>query len=102
MDLSESEIQDILIKYKQQKDRMTARYERVKDTDEFKQQNRARAKQHYQCNKDVKKAKYDNNKEYMMAKSSYYYYKKNDNLDKLKLKYPDRYEILVCKGYAMD
>jgi hypothetical protein len=35
----------------------------------------------------------------MKAKNSFYYYKKNDNLETFKTKHGDRYELLLIGGY---
>ena len=102
LDLSENEIQEILTKYKQQKDRNKERYERVKDTDEFKQQNRERAKQHYMIHKDVRKQRYEENKVLAVARNSFYYYKRCDKLDKFKEKYPERYDLMILYNYISD
>jgi len=91
---SESEIQNILKLYSKKKEYEKQRYDSVKDTDEFKIKNRMRAKQHYDNNKEIKLQKYQDNKEIMNAKSSYYYYKKNDKLEKFKEKNSEKYELL--------
>ena len=100
LDMSDTEIQTILTKYKEQKNRNKERYERVKDTEEFKIQNRARAKQHYEHNQLLER--YENNKDLAMARNSYYYYKKTNNLNKFKEKYPERYDLCVMYNYLSD
>ena len=92
---SEEHIKNILNQYQRKREKEKERYERIKDTEEFKNQNRQRARNHYQVNKDKKKEKYDNNKEFMNARSSYYYYKKKEQLDLFKEKYPNKVNILM-------
>jgi hypothetical protein len=92
---SEEHIKNILNQYQRKREKEKERYERIKDTEEFKTQNRQRARNHYQVNKDKKKEKYDTNKEFMNARSSYYYYKKKEQLDLFKEKYPNKVNILM-------
>jgi len=92
---SEEHIKNILNQYQRKREKEKERYERIKDTEEFKTQNRERARNHYHINKDKKKEKYDNNKEFMNARSSYYYYKKRDKLELFKEKYPNKVNILM-------
>jgi hypothetical protein len=99
MEYTESEIQHILKLYKQNKEKNKANYEKIKDTEEFKQKNRARAKAHYHGNKELKKNAYIQNKELIKARSSYRYYMKRDRVQEFKEKYPERYEKLVDMNY---
>lgn len=99
LDLSEAQIQKILEAYKNKREREKERYEQLKDTEEFKNYNRNKAKLHYENNKDKYKEKYKNKKELMKARNSYYYYKKKDELHKFKEKYPERYELLEKVSY---
>jgi len=92
---SEEHIKNILNQYQRKREKEKERYERIKDTEEFKTQNRERARNHYHINKDKKKEKYDNNKEFMNARSSYYYYKKRDKIELFKEKYPNKVNILM-------
>lgn len=92
---SDEHIKNILNQYERKREKEKERYQRIKDTEEFKTQNRQRARNHYQVNKDKKKEKYDNNKEFMNARSSYYYYKKRDKLELFKEKYPNKVNILM-------
>ncbi len=94
MNYSENEIQNILRLYSKKKEYEKQRYELIKDTDEFKIKNRLRAKNHYDNNKEKKLQKYQDNKEIMNAKSSYYYYKKTDKLEIFKEKNSEKYELL--------
>jgi len=99
MDYTEDEIQRILKLYKQNKEKNKLNYEKIKDTEEFKIKNRARAKAHYHENKELKKNHYDINKELIKARTSYQYYNKRDRVEEFKEKYPLRYEKLVHNNY---
>ena len=102
MEYTESEIQHILKLYKQRREKSKADYEKVKDTEEFKLKNRARAKEHYHNNKDLKKKHYEENKELIKARTSYQYYKKKDRVEEFKEKYPERYQKLVDVNYISE
>jgi hypothetical protein len=99
MEYSEEQIQRILTLYKQNKEKNKENYQKIKDTEEFKMKNRARAKAHYHKNKELKKNHYEQNKELIKARSSYQYYLKQDRLDEFKEKYPFRYEKLIHSNY---
>jgi len=98
-EFTESQINKILSDYKNRRIRDRMRYETIKDDTEFKIKNRQRAKLHYEQNKDKRKEKYIENNDLMKARNSYYYYKKKDKLDILQSKYPDRWQLLLDKGY---
>jgi hypothetical protein len=98
-EFDETQINKILNDYKNRRMRDRIRYETIKDNTEFKIKNRERAKLHYEQNKDKRKEKYIENNDLMRARNSYYYYKKNDKLDDLKIKYPDRWQLLLDNGY---
>lgn len=100
-DFTNAEIEQILSLYKAQKIRNKERYQKIKDTDEFKQKNRQRANQHYHENKEMYKKRYEENRELSKAKSSFYYYKNNDRLDEfLELdKHRDKVELLTKHNY---
>jgi len=98
-EFDEIQINKILSDYKNRRIRDRIRYETIKDDEEFKLKNRERAKLHYEKNKDKRKEKYIENNDLMKARNSYYYYKKNDKLDILQSKYPERYKLLVDNGY---
>jgi len=102
MELSEDHINNILKSYKNKREREKERYDRLKDTEEFKISNREKAKKHYLNNKDKYQEKYQEKKEYNKAKNSYYYYKRNNNLEKFKEKYPERYDLLISNNYFKD
>lgn len=94
MELTDIRIQSILKQYERKRKKEKERYQRIKDTEEFKNKNRERARNHYQQNKEIKKEKYDNNREFLNARSSFYYYRKIDKLDYFKEKYPDKVKLL--------
>jgi len=48
---SEEHIKNILNQYQRKREKEKERYERIKDTEEFKTQNRERARNHYHINK---------------------------------------------------
>ena len=101
-DFSEEQILNILTSYKNKRSKEKERYEKIKDTDEYKNKNRERAKNYYYTNKDFVKNKYQENKEMNLAKSSYRYYKNGNNINKFKDKYPDRYAMLCECGYLSE
>jgi len=94
MNYSEEEIKIILNNYTKKKEYEKQRYLTIKDTSDFIEKNRSRAKAHYELHKEAKKLKYQENKDIMNAKSSYYYYKKNNKLDNFFEKNKEKYEIL--------
>ncbi len=93
--LSDERIKNIINQYERKRGKERERYVLIRDTEEFKNKNRERARNHYQVNKEKKKEKYDNNKDFMNARSSYYYYKKHDKIDLFKEKYPNKVNILM-------
>jgi len=102
-EFTEEEIINILNQYKMHKQRMQERYERVKDTDEFRKQNRERAKKHYHMNKEKKHQKYLENKDIVNARNIYYYYKNSiNNIDLFIERHPEKYELLKKNGYFKD
>tara|TARA_R110002073_G_C9187876_1_gene557008 strand:- start:294 stop:638 length:345 start_codon:yes stop_codon:yes gene_type:complete len=101
-DYSEEEIHSILKSYKHKREKEKERYDRIKDTEEFKLKNRMCAKNHYDNNKDRYKEKYENKKDLIKARNSYYYYKKKNDMEAFKNKYPERYELLLIGGYFKD
>ena len=99
---SEDQIQQILKLYKQNRQKNKERYNKIKDTEEFKIKNRARASKHYEENKDMKKKQYQENKEFIKARNNYLYYKKKDRVEEYKEKHPESYQILIDKNYLSD
>ncbi len=102
-EFTEEQIIDILNQYKLHKQRMQERYARIKDTDEFRKQNRARAKAHYEKNKDKKRQRYLENRDIINARNIYYYYKNSlENIDLFIERHPEKYNLLKSNGYFND
>lgn len=99
MDYTDDQIKHILNVYKTQRERDRELYLKRKQDPEFMEKNRERSKKHYQENRENRKSNYEENKELHQAKCSYHYYLKNNNLEKFKDKYPERYELLVKINY---
>ena len=101
MDLTESQIEKILTDYKKKRERENKYYHEVsKHDEEFKAKNRERAKNHYHSKgKDMKSNQYQENKEFVKARSLYNYYKKRDKLDVFKEKHEEKCKILEEKGF---
>ena len=98
--MNENNINDVLLKYKNKRNREKKYYDEVlKNNDNFKIKNKQNSAIWYSNNKDKKKEYYINNKEDIKLKSQFYYYKKNDKLDILKTKYPEKYDLMVEKGF---
>ena len=95
-------INKIIESYKKRRDRDKAKYLRKKNDPNFVQQNRARAKAHYEAHyKDIKKNNYESNKELNQCKSLFYYYRKNNKVDEYIKKYPEKVEILTNQGFVV-
>ena len=99
---SEEQIQHIMKLYKQNRQKRKERYNKIKDTEEFKIKNRERANKHYAENKDMKKKQYEENKEFVKARNNYLYYKKRDRVEDYKEKYPEKYQMLIDMNYLTD
>ena len=99
MTITDSErIERILKQYEKKREKEKERYQLIKDTEDFVMKNRQRAKDHYERNKDKKRDKYIDDKDFLNAKSQYYYYKKTNRLDIFKEKYPNKIEILKSRN----
>jgi len=100
MDLTEAQIAKVLIDYKKKRERENKYYHEVSKHDEaFKMKNRERAKNHYHSKgKEMKGNQYQDNKEFVKARSLYNYYKKKDNLDTFKEKHQEKCKILAQRG----
>ena len=97
--MNENNINDTLLKYKNKRNREIKYYNEVlKHNENFKIKNKQNSATWYSNNVDKKKQYYINNKDDLKLKSQFNYYKKNDKLDILKTKYPDKYEKMVDKG----
>jgi hypothetical protein len=99
MDFNDDEIKKILNQYAKKRNREKMYYKQVKKDDvEFQKLNRERAKKHYENNKEKKAEKYQNNKDFIKTRQLYYYYKKNNKVDQMIEKYPEKVELLRNKG----
>lgn len=100
MDLTEKQIAKVLIDYKKKRERENKYYHEVsKHDEEFKKKNRERAKNHYHSKgKEMKGNQYQDNKEFIKARSLYNYYKKKDNIDTFKEKHQEKCKILAERG----
>ena len=99
---TDEELANILTQYKKQRERVKKNYEKIKHTDDWKQRNRVNAKTYYHKHKDEVRGRYKEDAEFNRARSSYYYYKKQDRLQDFMIKYPGRMEILINRDYFRD
>lgn len=99
MDLTDEQIKKIIESYKKKRIRENKYYhETSKNKDEFVLKNRARAKAHYEKNRDKKIENYQQNKDFISAKNLFNYYKKKDNIDKFIEKHKEKYDLLKDKN----
>jgi hypothetical protein len=104
IDLNDEQIEKIIKSYKQKMVREKKYYHEVQKNDEnYKVKNRERANNFYHDDKNGYRQKklqnYQDDKEFITVKSSYYYYKRKDNLDKFKDKYPEKYQLLIDRKF---
>ena len=92
--VEEELIQKALEQYKKNLVKYKETYARRKLDSEFMEENRERARNYYILNPEKKKEYYTNNKEKQKSRSMYNYYKKKDNIELFKSKYPERYNLL--------
>ena len=97
-DIDDIQIEKLLNNYKLKRISDKQRYENIRDDIDFKIKNRKRAKIYYLNNKTKIRDKYIENSEYIKARNSYYYYFKNDKIDKFIEKYPERYDLIKNKN----
>jgi hypothetical protein len=99
---NEEKINKIIELYKKNRERDRKKYEKKKDDPAFIQQNRARAKAHYEAHyKDVKKDKYIKNQDFIKAKSLFYYYRRTNRIDEFKIKFPDKVQLMETHGFVV-
>ncbi len=99
---NEDKINKIIELYKKSRERDRIKYQRKKDNPDFIEQNRARAKAHYQAHyKDIKKEKYIKNQEFIKAKSLFYYYRRTNRIDEFKSKFPDKVQLMENHGFVV-
>lgn len=99
---SPEELQRMIRAYEKKRAREKKHYNKVKDTEEFKKQNRQRAKEWYERNQGTRKNYYENNKQLTIAKNSYNYYRKLDRVNDFKIKHPKKYKLLVDNHYLSE
>jgi len=98
--MNEESINKIVASYKKKREKEYNNYhDKLKGDPEFRARNRKNAKDNYIKNKDKIKEKYKNNCTECKAKSSYYYYKKNHDVETFKVKQSDKYQLLKEKGF---
>ena len=99
MNLTDEEIKQLIRRYERRLITDREKYQRVKDDPEFIKQNRKRASDHYQANKDKKLQAYQDNKEFYKARSLLrYWQRQNKDLSEIETKHPDKYKILKDRG----
>ncbi len=103
MDMSDDMIKKLVQQHKNKLEYYKNKYHNERKHDEiFMQKNRQRAKDHYEKNKISKQEYYQNNKDFLNAKNSYYYYKKRNNIDKFKTKFPEKYKLLMDRNFITE
>ena len=94
--MDENSINRVIMQYKKKKEKEYNNYHNKNKLDpDYMAKNKERAKKHYNLNKDNRKESYNKNKDFIKARSSFYYYKKNNKLDVFKDKYPEHVEVLI-------
>jgi len=99
---SENEINKMINSYKKRQLRDKKKYDKNKDNEDFKVKNRARAKAHYEANKEMKQNTYKKNKELLNCRSLYNYYNYHSRSNEFIEKYPDKCEVLRNHGFVID
>ncbi len=102
MEYNDDQIKHILNVYKTQREKDKEIYQKRKQNPEFMEKNRERSRKYYEKNKDNRRCNYQENKQLQQAKCSYHYYLKNNNIEKFKEKFPDRFEMLENINYFKD
>jgi len=103
MTMDEHEINHIVAMYKKKRDREYNNYHtKYKLDEDLKERARERAKDHYKANSEKNKQLYQSNKDFHKARSSFYYYKKNNNLNSFHEKHPDRVQLLQSRGFKVE
>lgn len=94
--MDEETINRVILQYKKKKEKEYNNYHNKNKLDpEYMKKNKERAKLHYDLNKENRKESYKNNKDLVKARSSFYYYKKNNKLDTFKDKFPNHVNTLI-------
>jgi len=96
----EVKINKIIELYKKNRERDRLKYQKKKDDPKFIEQNRLRAKCHYETYyKDIKKENYNKNKDVLKAKNLFYYYRRTNRIEEYKTKYPDKVKLFETHGF---
>tara|TARA_R110001632_G_scaffold233129_1_gene376959 strand:+ start:6855 stop:7226 length:372 start_codon:yes stop_codon:yes gene_type:complete len=101
--MDENQINKVIQQYKNKKEKEYNNYHTKNKLDpEYMQKNKDRARDHYNLNKDKRADTYKKNKDLIKARSSYYYYLKNNKLDTFIDKFPHHVDLLkqcnIIKG----
>jgi 2-oxoglutarate dehydrogenase complex dehydrogenase (E1) component-like enzyme len=100
MDITDEAIRKLVEQHKRKLEYYKNKYHNErKYNEEFMEKNRQRSRNHYERNKEAKKEYYLKNRDFMNAKNSYNYYKKRENIEKFKTKFPDKYQLLIDREY---
>ncbi len=97
-ELTPEKINNILDSYKRRVEKDKIKYLKNKDNEDFKIANRARAKAHYEANKELKAKKYQDNKELLKCKALLNYYKYHNRINDFIEKYPDKVDLMKSYG----
>ena len=100
MEFTEDQVKIILEKYKKSLQDNRDRYHNVRKINpEFMEKNRQRSREHYKNNTQKKVDYYNNHKIEINIKQRFRYYKKKNDIEKFKEKFPDDYKMLIDTGY---
>ena len=98
---TDENIKKILDQHKKKREREQKKYHQVlKHDEEWRKNNCAKSREHYEQNKDQYKVKYLSNKEYIKIRNLYRYYLRENKVNDFKMKFPQKYEYLQNKGYV--
>ena len=99
---TDDKLNQIVRSYENKKKCEKARYDRIKDTDEFKQKNREKALNHYHANKEKHKEKYLKDKVFLSNRASYNYYKRLGREEEFINLFPEKVKLLTKRGYLSE
>ena len=77
-------------------------HEKLKDNPEYQAKARERSRQWYIKNNKKKKERYEGNKDLINAKQLYLYHNNKNQSNKFIDRYPDKYQMLISKGFIKD
>lgn len=93
-EITDEEIIHALQFHKKQLQKYRDNYYERKKNPKFVEESRVRSKDYYDNNKKKILEKKSMNKELNNSKAIYYYYKNRNQLEKFKLKHPQKYELV--------